>query len=128
MCKYFSYINGQSKSWCVCLFVCLFDWLFDCLFVCLFVLMFVFSICMFLYLWFVVVVNLWRGLITLPKITSLKVIKLIKNMVVDHFVDSTSGVLAHYLWRIIYGYQGMWGVRWGKVRLGKVSLGQARSG
>jgi hypothetical protein len=36
--------------------------------------------------------------------------KVIQNMVVDHF---TYSILAHYLWCITYGYQGLWGVRIG---------------
>jgi hypothetical protein len=75
------------------------------------------------------------GLITSLKITLSKVIKLIENMVVDHFVKSLSrsknnwlitlpkgtsySVLACYLWHITYGYKGLWVVRLGSVRLAK---------
>ncbi len=52
-------------------------------------------------------------LITSLKITSFKVKKLIKNMVVDHFVHRTYGILAYHLWRITYGYQGLCRVRLG---------------
>ena len=75
------------------------------------------------------------GLITSLKITLSKVIKLIENMVVDHFVKSlrsknkwlitlpkgtSYSVLACYLWHITNGYKGLWVVRLGSVRLGQV--------
>ncbi len=48
----------------------------------------------------------------------------------DHNVENRN---INYLWRITYGYQGLWGVnlrsiRLGQVRLGQVRLGQARLG
>ncbi len=32
----------------------------------------------------------------------------------------------NYLWRITYGYQGLWGVRLGSIRLGQAGFGQVR--